>query len=92
MDKPGKEPMVSLQVRFPKALLADLEVLALKDGRSVAGLLRRAAELYVRNMRLREAVHGSLEPDDFKDLLAAAEKATKKEPGATRKRSRARRM
>ena len=70
MEKP-KERMVSLQVRFPKALLVDLEEIALKDGRSLAGLLRRAAELYVRNRRLQEAVHGKA-PDDFSDLLPPA--------------------
>jgi hypothetical protein len=62
-----KERMTGVQVRFPQALLADLEGFAAKDGRSLAGLLRRVCELYVRNRRLRESIHGTEPPDDFLD-------------------------
>jgi len=47
----AKRRMVSLQVRFPKTLLADLQELAKRDGRSLAGLLRQITEKHVLSER-----------------------------------------
>ncbi len=47
-------PMESFQIRFPKTLRADIEEFATRDQRSVAGLIRKICEDYVRTQREKE--------------------------------------
>jgi hypothetical protein len=74
LSKP-KERMVSLQVRFPKSLLTDLEGIAAEDGRTLAGLLRFISERHVRSVRLSKAIG---DREDFGEIIKIADALDKR--------------